>query len=82
MATSAVFGGPSRLSYRGPSPILLGKALGALVAAVGLVVLGGWLFGVPALVSLGPGWVAMKATTACGLLLSCLLYTSPSPRDS
>ena len=55
MATSAVLGGPSRLSYRGPSPILIGKVLGAVVAVVGLVVLAGWLFDVPALISLGPG---------------------------
>jgi two-component system, cell cycle sensor histidine kinase and response regulator CckA len=70
MATSAVLDGPSRLSYRGPSPILLGKALGALVAVVGLVVLAGWFLEVPALVSLGPGWVSMKANAALGLLLS------------
>ena len=51
MATSAVFDGPSRLSYRGPSPILIAKVLGAVVAVVGLVVLAGWLLGIPGLIS-------------------------------
>jgi two-component system, cell cycle sensor histidine kinase and response regulator CckA len=70
MATSAVFDGPTRLSYRGPPPILIGKVLGAAVAVVGLMVLAGWLLGIPALISLGPGWLPMRAGTALGLLLS------------
>jgi signal transduction histidine kinase/ActR/RegA family two-component response regulator len=70
MATSAAFDGPSRLSYRGPSPVLIAKTMGAAVAVVGLVVLAGWLLGVPALIRLGPGWVPMKANAALGLLLS------------
>jgi PAS domain S-box-containing protein len=70
MATSAVFDGPSRLFYRGPSPILIGRGLGTVVAVIGFVVLAGWLLGVPALTSLGPGWVPMNADTALGLLLS------------
>src|SRR3954451_7935550 len=69
MATSAAFDGPSRLSYRGPSPVLIAKTMGAAVAVVGLVVLAGWLLGVPALIRLGPGWVPMKANVALGLLL-------------
>jgi hypothetical protein len=72
MATSAVLDGPSRLSYRGPSPILIGKVLGAVVAVVGFVVLAGWLLGIPILISLGPGWVPMKVNAALGLLLSGL----------
>ena len=70
MATNAVLDGPSRLSYRGPSPILIGKGLGAVVALVGFVVLAGWLLDAPALVSLVPGWLSMKASTALGFLLS------------
>ena len=48
MATNADLGGPSRLSYRGPSPILIAKASGAIVGVVGLVVLFGWLLAPPA----------------------------------
>src|SRR5688572_28461382 len=70
MATSAVFDGPSRLSYRGPSPLLIAKVLGAGVAVVGLVVQAGWLLGIPALISLAPGWAPMRAATALGLMLS------------
>ena len=70
MATSAVFDGPTRLSYRGPPPILIGKVLGVAVAVIGLMVLAGWLLGIPALISLGPGWLPMRAGTALGLLLS------------
>jgi PAS domain S-box-containing protein len=69
MATNAVFGGPSRLSYTGPSPILIARVLGAAVAVLGLLVLTGWLLGTSALISL-PGWVPMRAATALGLLLS------------
>ena len=67
MATNAVLDGPSRLSYRGPSPILIAKALGAVVAVVGLVVLVGWLLDAPALISLVPGWMSMKAGAALGV---------------
>src|SRR5688500_801531 len=70
MATNAVFGGPSRLSSTGPSPILIARVLGAAVAVPGLLVLTGWLLGISALISLPPGWVPMRAATALGLLLS------------
>ena len=78
MPTNAVLDGRSRLSYRGPSPILIGKALGVAVTVVGLVVLAGWLLGVPALVSLGPGWVPMTSNAALGLLLSGVALTLAS----
>ena len=85
MPTNAVLDGPSRLSYRGPSPILIGKVLGAVVAAVGFVVLAGWLLDAPALLSLVPGWMSMKASTAVGFLLSgiaLVLVRAPPERET
>ena len=70
MATNAVLDGRSRPSYRGPSPILIGQVLGAVVAIVGLVVLIGWLLHLAALISVVPGWMSMRASTAVGFLLS------------
>jgi PAS domain S-box-containing protein len=69
---SAVSDGPSGLSYRGPSPIALGRTLGLVVAAIGVVVLIGWVLHVPVLTTLAPGSAAMKANTAVGLVLSGL----------
>ena len=58
-----------------PSPLAarltkVGSALGIVVAAVGLGVIAGSLLDAPALTSLVPGWISMKANTAIGLLLS------------
>jgi CHASE3 domain sensor protein len=41
-----------------------------VAVAIGLTVLAGWLFDQPALKSVLPGWVAMKASTAIGFLLA------------
>jgi PAS domain S-box-containing protein len=70
MATSGVFDGPSELSYRGPSPVRLGRILGIVAAVIGLISLLGWLLHVPVLTSVVPGWASMKANTAVGLAVS------------
>jgi PAS domain S-box-containing protein len=72
MATSAVPDGTSGLSYRGPSPIAIGRVLAVCVAALGVVVLTGYALRLEPLTSLGPGWIPMKASTAVGLALSGL----------
>lgn len=43
---------------------------GLALAAVGAVVLPGWLFDIPFLQSIRPGWASMKANTALSLMLS------------
>ncbi len=79
MATSGVLDVPSGLSYRGPSPIAIGRTLGLIVAATGTVVLIGWVFHLPVLSGVVPGWVPMKANTAAGLVLGGLaLLLGPS----
>jgi PAS domain S-box-containing protein len=70
MATSAVLDGPSGLSYRGPSPILIGQVLAACVLAVGTAELLGWVLRLDVLAGLRPGALSMKANTAVGLILS------------
>jgi signal transduction histidine kinase len=40
------------------------RAGGLLLAGLGILVLAGWVFGLPILKSLHPGWVAMKPNTA------------------
>ncbi len=72
MATSAVFDGLSGLSYRGPSPVTIGRGLGVAVALIGAAVLVGWAVRLELLTSLGPGRVPMPANTAAGLTLSGL----------
>jgi PAS domain S-box-containing protein len=83
MATSAVLDGPSGLSYRGPSPILIGRILGVFVVAIGGIVLLGWALGGDVLTTIVPGWIAMRANTAVGLVcggLALLLAPSVTPR--
>ena len=70
MATSAVLGGSSGLSYQGPAPAKIGRILGVIVAMIGLAALVGWLLRLPGLTSIVPGWASMKANTAIGLTLS------------
>ncbi len=72
MATSTVFDGSSGLSYRGPSPVTIGRVLGVVVAVTGIAVLVGWALGLEQLTSLGPSRVPMPANTAAGLTLSGL----------
>jgi PAS domain S-box-containing protein len=45
------------------------RILGALVAAIAALVLAGWLFHVPVLTQIVPGWTPMRANGALGLLL-------------
>ncbi len=70
MATSAVVDGPSGWL----DPVLLSTRLarwfGLAVAAIGVIVLLGWLLQLPALTSIAPGWIAMKANAALGFVLS------------
>ena len=81
MATSAVLDGPSGLSYRGPSPILIGQVLAACVIAIGTTVLLGWVLGLEMLTGLRPGAHPMKANTAVGLILAgAALLLAPSTR--
>ena len=58
------------------------KYLGAVTIAVGGVVLLGWCFNIPALKSILPGFVSMKANTAIGFILAgvalLLLAWAPS----
>jgi PAS domain S-box-containing protein len=72
MATSAVLGGSSGLSYRGPAPDKIARNLGVVAATIGLVALVGWLLHIPVLTSVVPGSATMKANTAVGLALSGL----------
>lgn len=56
-------------------------ACGAFVLLVGIAVLAGWLFGLPGLKGVAPGWVTMKANTGLGFVLAglALLLLSGSP---
>lgn len=60
------------------------QAVSALVTVVGLLVIVGWVFDVPALKSIFPGWVTMKFSTALAFVLSGVtLYAMfLSTRDS
>src|SRR6187397_1345704 len=42
MATNAVSDGPSRLSYRGPSPVAIARVLGVIATITGLAIFGAW----------------------------------------
>src|SRR5690242_4986495 len=54
---------------------------GALVIAIGVSALAGWIFGIPSLKSIVPGAVEMKANTAVALLLSgaAVLFLAARP---
>lgn len=53
----------------------LSRGLAAAVAVLGAMVLSGWVFGIPALKSVAPGLVSMKANAAlCFLLLGLTLW--------
>src|SRR3989338_2255169 len=53
----------------------LSRGLAAAVAGLGALVLAGWVFDIPALKSVSPGLVSMKANTAlCFLLLGLTLW--------
>ena len=62
-------GGLDTLSGGGGTALVIAKAAGTLVALVGLVVLFGWALDIPALKSIHPRFVAMKANTATEFLL-------------
>ncbi len=59
-------------SERGRPQLRLARAVASLAALIGLTVLVGWAFGIPALRSLIPGAVEMKANTAVGIVLASL----------
>jgi len=73
----------------GPSPVfplasrltLLSRGLGAVVAALGLTVLAGWVAGLPALTSFSPGGATMKSTTAVCFLLAGIALAVGSGHD-
>jgi PAS domain S-box-containing protein len=70
-----------------PSPYLktTAQVLGVTVAALGALVLAGWAFGVEALKSVLPGYLAMKPNTALALGLagvSVALQTATAPSAS
>lgn len=61
---------------------LVGAWLGALVAALGAVVLAGWHFHAPVLVQLHPSWVPMQYNTALSFIalgLAVLLLAAARP---
>ena len=62
---------------------LLVRSAAVLTAALGVIVLAGWAFGLPLLRSVLPGAVEMVANTAVGLALAgCALFVlgdRPSP---
>jgi diguanylate cyclase (GGDEF)-like protein/PAS domain S-box-containing protein len=80
----------SRISIRSWYPTLVGVPVwgGAITAAIGLVVLLGWTFGVDYLTSMLPGVLAMKANAALcfvlfgtGLALSARTTSTPRMRS-
>ncbi len=60
---------PNLLKYRF---VVLSRACGFVVFAIGLTVMVGWTFDIPILKSMLPGMVAMKVNTALGFILSGL----------
>jgi hypothetical protein len=72
---------PTRNASIMVSPLV--RLVAVLTAALGVIVLAGWAFGLPFLKSVLPGAVEMKADTAVGLVLAgCALYIlgdRPSP---
>jgi len=51
------------------------QLIGIIVAVCGLIVMAGWIFGIPVLTSILPFWVTMKFVTALSFLLcGVLLY--------
>ncbi|MEO5559147.1 MAG: PAS domain S-box protein, partial [Dokdonella sp.] len=66
---------PSRKPAPADSRESRGNAAGSYIAGLalalaGAIVLAGWLFDIPFLQSIRPGWASMKANTALGLVLS------------
>ena len=66
--------------HDGPEPLFLARvrrvslSLAILVAALGCVVIAGWLFGISELTSVLPGLATMKVNTA--LLFAAVLVTA------
>jgi signal transduction histidine kinase len=74
----------NELTEIGPDPGLAArlkfwsKAAGVIIALGGLVVLLGWIFDLPALKSINPGFVSMKANAAfCFVLVGLSLFCLP-----
>lgn len=72
---------PTRNASIMVSPLV--RLVAVLTAALGVMVLAGWAFGLPLLKSVLPGAMAVKVNTAVGLVLAgCALFIlgdSPSP---
>lgn len=54
----------------------LSICIGALLALMGGIVMGGWFFDLPSLVQILPGWGTMVFNTALGFFLSGLVFLS------
>src|SRR5680860_953553 len=50
--------------------LTVAAAIGIAAIVLGLVVLTAWVFDVPVIKSIRPGWAAMKANTAIGFILA------------
>jgi len=59
---------------------ILSKTAAFLTMLLGIMVLAGWIFNIPVLVSGNPGFVSMKANTALGFILSSLAFYLARPR--
>jgi len=59
---------------------LLAQVLSLLVMAGGIAVIAGWLFSIPSLTSIFPGWVTMKITTAVSFVFCGLMFFSISKK--